>query len=303
MKKISYIKSDDRAYNVERCLSLIKSEIMTGLRNARNIVIKPSCITSDYKLTATHVETLRSVLSFIKPYVKGQIFLAEGARVGDTLAAFKNFGYLALQDEFGFSICDCNDDNSKSIDLLNDDGTIWSAKIANTVLQSDYLISISSPKTDKNFLYAGAIENITVGPLIREETVNKKPILQFLNKFLGKKNYKELLVRNKKQFDNNLVKIYRRLPLRLSVIDGYELIQSNGGQAGDKMFPAHFCIASSDPIASDWLGCKITGIEPNEVSYISQLLNNDQINYFIIGDDWQKDLLKLKLPSSSLSKL
>ena len=119
MSKISFIKSDDRQYNIERSLSLIKGEIMKGLKRAQNVVVKPNCVVDNNKLATTNVDALDAVLEFIRPYVKGQIILAEGTGFGQTMTAFKNYGYLDLQEKYDFEIIDLNNDDFDIIKLFD----------------------------------------------------------------------------------------------------------------------------------------------------------------------------------------
>ncbi len=294
MKKISYIKSDDRKYNIERCLSLIKSEITSGLKNARSIVIKPNCVSSKVKLAATHVDALEALLEFIYPHIKGQITLAEGTGLGDTIEAFKNFGYLKLQDKYGFSLCDLNTDDYEEIELEDNISGKWKAKIAKTLLQSDYLISISPPKTHNCVVYTGAIKNVAIGSLIREDASFASKILQKTSQLFGKKNYKEEVHKYPEKLSKNIDLIYDKIPLKLAILDGFEAMEGNGPVNGD-IVPAHFALASSDPPAADWLALKLMGIDIKKVEYIDSLVGNDDANYFIVGDDWQKNITPFRL--------
>ena len=296
MKKISFIKSDDREYNIERCLSLIKSEIMTGLKSAKNIVIKPNCVSDSIKLSSTHVSALEAVLQFIQPLTNGEITVAEGTQNGKTMIAFKNFGYFSLQDKYGFAVCDLNTDDSVQIALQNDDGNLMELKIAKTVIEADYLISITPPKTHNSLLYSGAIENIATGCLIKK-TYSEHPAIKFLHLFSKNDDFKSALLQNPRKANNNIAKIFRSIPISLAVIDGFESMEGNGPIEGE-MMPSQFAIASSDPIAADWLASQKMGIELRKISYLESLVGDCARSYFVVGDDWQKNIRKFRLPDS-----
>lgn len=296
MSKVSFIKSDDRKYNIERCLSLIKSEIISGLKNASGVVVKPSCLTDNVRGSATSKDALAVVLSFIKPYVNGQITLAEGVSYGDTLTAFKNFDYLSLQEEYDFSIVDLNLDEYDKIPLIDNRGKIWVGQIAKTITRSDYLISISSPKTHSLTMYGGAIENIAIGSLIRSVTTFSKPVNKFRSSFGFPKNNKALLYQNVKAENKNINRILEEAPIGLAVLDAFEAIEGDGPLNGN-MVPAHFAIASSDAAAADSLACRLMSIDPKNIGYLA-LQDTEKEEDFVIGDDWEKNIIKFKLPSN-----
>ncbi|MFA4996262.1 MAG: DUF362 domain-containing protein [Patescibacteria group bacterium] len=296
MSKISFIKSGDRKYNIDRCLSLIKSEITSGLKNAKRVVVKTSCVTDNVRLAATHAEALDAVLDFIKPYVKRQITLAEGVGVGDTLTAFKNFDYLRLQEKYDFSIVDLNTDDYGTIPLINSRGKKWNGQVAKTILNSDYLISVSPPKTHDAAIYTGAVENIAVGSLLRSIPTMSKAMNKFKESLGLPKNNKVLIHQGAKAINENIRTIYEKIPLKLAVLDAFEAMEGNGPVNGH-MVPAHFAIASSDPIAADWLACRLMGIDIKDVEYLT-LLGAGQDENFVIGDDWEKNIMKFKLHSN-----
>lgn len=296
MSKVSFIKSDDRKYNIERCLSLLKSEIISGLRDAKNVVIKPNCVSDKVKLAATNKDAIEAVLEFIKPYTEAQITLAEGTGVGNTIDAFKNFGYLELQEKYDFTIVDLNSDEYETIPLLLKNGKTWQAQVSKTVLNSDYLISVSPPKTHNAVVYTGAIKNVSVGSLIRSISSFSKQINK-LNLSVGlPRNNKALIHQGPKVINENIKRIYEKLSLKLAVLDGYEAMQGDGPIDGE-MVPAHWAVASTDPLAADWLACELMGIDIADVGYLS-LLGAGEEEHFIAGDDWKKCLIKFKLHSN-----
>jgi len=296
MSKISFIKSDNRKYNIERCLSLIKGEIMSGLRRAKNVVVKPNCVVDNNKLATTNVEAIESIMEFIHPYVKGQIILAEGSGMGDTLKAFKNYGYLDLQEKYDFEIIDLHNDDFEVIKLYDKNGKTWDAQVSKTILSADYLISIAPPKTHNEVVYTGAIKNVAVGSLLRPSA--KLPA--FLAAKIGLvKNNKVSIHQGTKIINQNIKSLAQELPISLSIIDGFEAMEGDGPINGD-MIPAHWAVASSDAIAADYLACQLMGINIKDVGYLSMLDEEEEekTDYFIVGDDWKKSIVPVKMHSN-----
>ena len=294
MTKISFIKSDDRVYNVERCLSLIKSEVVAAVRNAKRVVIKPNCVSDKVQLAATHVDTLRAVIEFIRPHVRGQITLAEGTSLGETMTAFKNFGYLDIQDQYDLEVIDLNTDAFGEIELLDKFCRPQKARVAKTILDSDCVISVSPPKTHNEVVYTGAVKNISVGPLLRPAGGVGGKLGRIFRRI---RHYKSMIDQGPTIINKNIVRLYDKISFKLALLDGFEAMQGDGPIDGE-MIPAHFAIASTNPVAADWLACQLMKINIENVGYLSMLVDpKDLPNYFVIGDDWKEHIIDFKMHS------
>lgn len=296
MAKISFIRSDDRKYNIARALSLIKSEIISGIKNAKNIVVKPNCVVTDFQLAATHVDALDAVFEFISPHAKSQITLAEGSGVGETVDAFKNYDYFSIQEKYGFAFIDLNRDEFKTVELLDRHGKKWSAQVAKTIINSDYLISVTPPKTHNEAVYTGAIKNIAVGSLLRPEGSFAARIA---SRFGMVRNNKAMIHQGYKILNKNITLLAQKIKINLAVIDGYAAMQGNGPGHDGELVPSHWALASSNALSADLLALKLMGIDLKHVGYLSILnQNNPSSEPFIIGDDWQKSVHKFKMHDS-----
>lgn len=295
MTKISFIKSDNRTYNIERCLSLIKSEVVSVVRNAKRVVIKPNCVTDKIQLAASHVDTLRSLIDFIRPHVAGQITLAEGTGTGDTMTAFRNFGYLDIQDRYDLALIDLNADTFGEVEILDKNGNPIKARVAKTILDSDCVISVSPPKTHNEVVYTGAIKNISVGPLLRPVGGVGGKLGRIFRRI---RNYKSMIHQGPEIISKNIVRLYEKIAFKLAVLDGFEAMEGDGPIDGE-MVPAHFAIASTNPVAADWLACQLMGINIADVGYLSMLCDEKEAaNYFIIGDEWKDHIIEFKMHSN-----
>lgn len=293
MSKISFIKSDDRKYNIDRSLSLIKREVIEATKNAKNIVIKPNCVVTDYQLAATHVDALEAVLDFIYPLAKKQITVAEGSGVGETVSAFKNYKYFSIQEKYGFAFIDLNKDDFETVDLKDKNGKSWSAQIAKTIVNADCLVSLTVPKTHNEVVYTGAIKNIAVGSLLRPEGGFAA---RLASKFGAVRNNKAMIHQGFHIINHNIATLAKKIKIDLSIIDGYSAMQGNGPAHGGELVPAHFAIASTDALLADILALKLMGIKIDDVGYLSILnKNNKNTDPFVIGDDWRESVMKFKM--------
>jgi uncharacterized protein (DUF362 family) len=293
MSKISFIQSNDRKYNVTRALSLIKSEIIHGLKNAKNIVVKPNCVVTDYQLASTHVDVLEAVFGFIAPYAKNQIVLAEGSGIGETVDAFKNYNYFSIQEKYGFAFIDLNRDEFKTVDLIDRHGKKWGAQVSRTILDADYLISVAVPKTHNEVVYTGAIKNIAVGSLLRPEGSFAARIA---SRFGIVRNNKAMIHQGYHILNQNIYTLAKKINISLAVIDGYEAMQGDGPGHGGELVPAHWAMASSDALSVDLTALKLMGIDSKNVGYLSLLENDLKTDEpFIIGDNWRESVKKFKM--------
>ena len=296
MSKISFIKSEDRKYNIGRCLSLLKSEIIAGLRDAKRVVVLAYCPNEKINAAAVNFEAIGAVMKFIRPYTSAQITLAAGTETGDTLTAFKNFHYLTLQEEYDFTISDLNSDETCPIGLLDRKGRKIQAQISRTIADSDYLISIALPKTHSELVYTGVVGDSAIGAVSRSTTNVASAISSRLGII---KNDKAIVFQGNFYTHQNIKKLFSSLPVRLAVLDGYEIMEGEGPLQGD-LSVGHFAIASSDVPAVDWLTCQILGINIDDVGYLKLIDDEDEVrsDYFVIGDTWQKYIKKIKMPSN-----
>jgi len=298
MPKISFIKSNDRRYNIERCLSLIKSEIINGLKDAKKVVIKPNCVVDDNKLASTSIESLDAVLEFISPYTESQIILAEGSGMGDTMKAFSRYGYFSLQEKYDLMIVDLNTDDFEVMNILDKNCKPITIQVAKTILNSDYLVSITPPKTHNEVVFSGGIKNVVVGSLLRPGGSLSARLASKIGIF---KNSKTAIHQGYKMINQNIKSLCSEMPFGLSIIDGFEGMEGDGPISGD-LVPTHWALASSDPIAADWLSCHLMGIDVRSVGYLAMLEDEEQDrgDYFVIGDNWKSSIRKFKMHSNFL---
>jgi uncharacterized protein (DUF362 family) len=109
------------------------------------------------------------------------------------------------------------------------------------------------------------------------------------------KDNKLLIHQGNAALNENIARIFRQVPLKLAILDGYESMEGNGPRNGE-MVPAHYAIASSDPVAADWLACNLMNIRIEDIGYLSLLGAGDLNNHFVIGDNWQDYIMEFKMP-------
>lgn len=281
MSKISFISSGDRKYIISRTLSLIKSDIISDIKDKKQIVVKPYCYYSSDQLSSTYADAIEATLDFIAPHVKSQIILAEGTVIGKTLDAFQNYDYFKLQEIYDFAVVDLNDDELIPVTLT--DGN--EIKVPATLANSDYIISVAPPRYDMRMTFAGAIVNL-LEPIFQ---LNFSPAKKLVNKLGLRKRY----TRPTQEFfsPNEIFELIHRLNLNLSVIDAYSIKK---GVSSMHLNTPHWASSSTDFLANDTLACQLLGVPVDKVGYLLELANeSDSNNNIVVGDDWRHHLIKL----------
>ncbi len=265
MVKLSYIHSKDAVYNIERSLSLIKTEITKGVKNKSRVVILVDVPRQSSK-RVIEAPILESLLNFITPHLKSQVTVAGQSEKGNTLDLFKDLGYLKFQDQYDFAACDLNEE--EQITLRADDEELL---VPGILAESDFIILLAAPKISDNKLI-GALGNILPHRIAQKHNI--------FEKIFGARSQGSSLS------DSGLiVKLFEKYKIGLSVIDGHRTIVAKNGI--EDILPTNFAICSTNPLEADVLTSMCLGLEPETTDYIAEL-NPDLSTVFVVGDDWNK---------------
>ncbi len=246
MLKVTIIKGENRRENVRRSLELIADDLRKSIYK-RQIVIKPNFVSTTVQLAASHVDQMRGILDFFKDFYQGEIIIAESA-AGDTLNAFKNFGYYSLCDEYNVKLIDLNRETYKLITIKDSQEELINVRVSNLLLdKSNYHISAARLKTHDSVVVTLSIKNMTMGSVLLPD---KGKVHQGI-----------------KQTNLNIAELAWYTWPALSVIDGLVGMEGNGPISGDPV-NVGIAIASMDPLAADRVACEIMGIDFMKVGYL-----------------------------------
>lgn len=246
MPVVSIIKGESRRDNIRRSLELIADDVKKGI-GERQIVIKPNFVSTSIQLATSHVDQIRGILDFFRDLYKGKVVIAEAA-CGDTLNAFKNFGYYSLLNEYDVELMDLNRGAYKLIPIRDSRGRTINVRVSGLLLDEDnYLISAAKLKTHDTVVVTLSIKNMAMGSVL---LFDKGKVHQGV-----------------RQTNLNIVELTQHIWPDLSVIDGFVGMEGNGPIFGD---PVHvgIAIASGDPLAADRVACEVMGINFLKVGYL-----------------------------------
>ncbi len=272
------VEKGDRRRGITAVLAALGPALPEAAARARKILLKPNFVSVRHALSATHVEAARAVLDFILPHVKGEVFIGEGAALGETDRGFDAYGYGALAEEYGVELVDLNRAPTVPLGVYDADFKPLTVRLARPVVESDFRISVGPPKTHDTVLVTLTIKNMAMGAVAR--TVPG----------LGPGNDKWAMHQGYAAMNVNLFLAARAVWPHLGVVDGLVAMEGDGPIYGTAA-PWGFAAASLDALALDYAVCKMMGVDPRDVGYLYYCgraglggFSDDEINVVGGGD-------------------
>lgn len=252
MSIVSIARANSRYATVKKALSLISADVKKSIKGKKKVMIKPNFVSDHIQLAATHVDCVRAIIDFILP-TSAELLIAEGS-AGDTMRAYKNFGYVKLARDYGVELIDLNDDDYEEVEIFNrglvDVGTT-KVRISKTALEVDYRISPAMLKTHDTVIATLSIKNMVMGCV--QDKVRMHQGYQAINL--------------------NIYKIAKLLPVHLAVIDGWKGMEGNGPVHGTAV-DMGIALASTDAVSADFVAAKVMGFDPKDIGYLSYAAGN-----------------------------
>ena len=210
-------------------------------QEGEKIVVKPNVLigSNPEKCVCTHPSVFRAVGAILK---KANLILSYGdsSGFGKCQTNMKRGGFKQVADELGIRMADF--DKGKPVThgqaLLN-----TSFVLANGVLESDGLVSVSKLKTHELTRFTGAIKNqFGCIPGIRKGQFHIKMADPY-------------------EFATMLVDLTTLIKPRLYIMDGIMAMEGNGPRKGTPK-KLGVLLFSNDPVALDAIACKIINLDP-----------------------------------------
>jgi uncharacterized protein (DUF362 family) len=165
--QVALIHGDDRCENINQALDLVGDRV--DWASKQRLLIKPNLVSEVRLLANTHVEAVRVLLDWLRARYDGPIVIGEGSANGRTWAAFADFGYVDLADEYSsVELLDLNGDEHAAVRVFDSRMRSLTLRVSRTALESDCRISIGPPKTHESIMVTLALKNMIMGSLIRQ---------------------------------------------------------------------------------------------------------------------------------------
>jgi uncharacterized protein (DUF362 family) len=285
--RVALAKGGGRAENIESALKLIESDI--DLHTKSKIFIKVNFVSTRNQLAATHVDSVRALLRFLRKRYDGKITVGESTDV-PAFEGYRNFGYLNLVKEFDIQLVDINEGDWVLVEVYDSSLRPMKVRYSKQVAESDFRISIGPPKTHDVVIITLSIKNLAMGALYYRVKVGTAGTLRGLLKkcylvlpsairrSTRMKSFRDdaaIVVGGDKRkihqgypvHNLDLYLLARAYPPHLSVIDGYIGMEGNGPIVGDPV-PWGIAVASQDPVAADCLAAQLMGFSISDIGYL-----------------------------------
>ncbi len=283
MKRVALVKGNNRYANVRKALNLIEGDVK--LNGVQKILVKPNFTYACRELATTHIDAVKALLDFLREHTLAKILIAEssGTLSESAMASFKKLGYFDLAKKYQLQFMDLNRDEPVTVQIFDSHLKPLSVKLAKTVVEADYRISICPPKTHDFVVITAALKNLVMGSVLRKENRLLSKLLALGNqlavRFQGPSEKLATLVGRISGNDKikvhqgypainlNLYKLAEVIPPHLSVIDGFRGMEGQGPVWGDEV-DFRIAIASTDFLAADVLTARLMGFDPEKIGYL-----------------------------------
>lgn len=258
--KVGLVKGNDLRDITYQALKKIEDEVIGSIGN-KKILIKPNFVSTGRQLAATHVDSVRGILDFLKPHYKKQIIIGEStASKEGTFDGYKNFGYLALEKEYGVKLIDLNKQPWQYRYIFGKGHRPTAIRIISDFLDSEtYIISAAKMKTHDRVVATLSLKNVLLGAPLNDYKTNDKWLMHQAYNFS-----REAVLHY------NMFHLAQEIYPDLGVIDGFTAMEGNGPVGGEPV-EAKVALASTDPLAMDTLATKIMGFDPSKIMYLTAM--------------------------------
>jgi uncharacterized protein (DUF362 family) len=277
---VAFTTGTDRKEMLFEVMQPFEKQIRAGLKG-KQLIIKPNMVSTNVALCATHVDALRALIEFVKPFYHGQIIIAESSANPNSAEGFKNYGYLDLHKEFDLKFIDLNQSNGYPFYVLDRNLHLDKIEISDIFVNPDnYFISISRLKTHDTVVMTAGLKNMIMAAPINRPAVNG-------NKRL---NYKRgMHSGGPRWLHYNMYLMAQKVRADFTIIDGLEGMDGNGPVRGTPV-DHRIALAGEDAVAIDSLCAKLMNIPLEDVGYINYcaaggLGNIDHEKIDIIGGE------------------
>ncbi len=279
ISRVALVKGDDRGDNIHKAMTLIEEDIREDIGD-KQVVIKPNFVSVRRQLAATHVDSVRAILEFLRPFYKKPVMIAESPASAPAEVGFQNFGYKRYLKEYDVTFLDLDDAGYERLFIIDKNLHPLPIRISRLLLEPDiYLISAAMLKTHDAVVVTLSLKNVVMGAPLRGE--------------------KSKVHQGVRQINFNLFSLAQRIKPNLAVIDGFQGMEGCGPIGGDPI-DTKVAIASTDFLAADRIAVEVMGIDFSNVGYLNYCAEAemgvvDLSNITLVGYDLSKCRRKFRL--------
>ncbi|MFH1632288.1 MAG: DUF362 domain-containing protein [bacterium] len=285
MIDVSLETGENRRKVVANAIEALGDSFMDRCRQAETILIKVNLVHHERQLASTHVDAVRGVIDVIRFGSRGRIIVGDTSYHG-TKAAFRNFGYERLVDEYvDVELRDLNDDDFIDGYSMKSDGTHNPIRRCRTAVEADFKISLTPMKMHRDTAVSLSVKNWTIGTWVVPPRVSASGTVWARWPWLHEEG--------DWAHHASIAELYRQVPCDVGVIDGILAMEGDGPSRGTPV-EMGVALAGMDPVAVDAVGATLMGVDPGDVGYLAMCAER---GLGII------DLAKINIPPMMMAEL
>ena len=275
IKPLAVSVANNRYDGMIRLMELIRDSI--SLSDGDRVLIKPNLVSSTNFRANTNYRSVFALINFLKENFENlEIVVGEGSAEAwksgkTTLDVMRDMMYFKIQERHRDVIFrDLLEESmyeELEVDMIDGKGHVG---VSSFYREFDYVISMALPKTHDFAIVTLSIKNmmglLKNGDWIKMHGIEDESLL-YRKKFLGKTRDDEIYTRCVKIIHRNIVKLLKKFPPSLSIIDGFTGIQGEGPVKGEEVKLGIFT-ASEDPVRADALISWAMGFNPEDIGYL-----------------------------------
>ena len=294
MVNVSLVKDDESYDAVTRALELIKKDVRVPRDKA--VLVKPNMVVPDVELCATPVQAVRATLDFLQQLGVEKFIIGEATALeeGDTMGAFRRYGYFSLHDDYDVEFRDLNHDELVSFEALDQSLKPVHIRLAKTYFNS-YVVSVARMKTHIQVLATLSIKNIAIGSIFNLDRHS-----------LGwHKPEPGTFSHDPRPLNLSIAKLNQAISPELAVIDGVVGMEGDGPVNGTPV-SSGIALASTDTLALDIVATEVMGFDWRAIGYLwylTQLRTLSRENIQVLGEDLMTCITRYEAPETMPSAL
>ena len=289
MVNVSLVKGGESYDAVTRALELIKKDVRVPTDKA--VLVKPNMVVPDVELCATPVQAVRATLDFlqqlgVKKFIIGE---ATARKEGDTMEAFRRYGYFPLREDYDVEFRDLNRDELITFEALDQSLKPIQIRLAKTYFNS-YVVSVTRMKTHIQVLATLSIKNIAIGSIHNPDR----------HSLAWHKPEPGTFSHDPKPLNLSIAKLNQAISPELAVIDGVVGMEGDGPVNG-KPVSSGIALASTDTLALDIVSTEVMGLDWRTIGYLwylTQLRTLSRENIQVLGEDIMTCITKYEAPET-----
>lgn len=259
MPKVCIETGEYRRKVVKDVVDQLGDPFLERCKKATLILIKVNLVHHENQLAGTHVDAVRGVLDVIRTHTGVPVVVGDASYHG-TKAAFRNFGYERLPEEYAkVMLVDLNDDAHVDGTITLGDGSPMTIRRSKMAHDADLTISLTNMKTHRDVGVSLSVKNWSVGTWL------VPPRIGLTGRVWSRSPW--MHAQGPRAHHRAIAELFQQRPCDVAVIDGILAMEGDGPTRGTPV-PMHLALAGFDAVAVDAIGTTLMSIDPHAIGYL-----------------------------------